>query len=221
MLLSAHTLTKRISKKIILENISFSINKSEIIGLIGSNGSGKTTLLNVLTGILEPSSGSVKISKDTVIGSSLSRKGLFSDMTVANNLKLQASLLGVGKFEIDQVLDKFQVDFADKLFGKLSSGMKQWVSLIVPWLRSNHLILLDEPTNHLDINSILLLRSLILQRKQEGCSFLITSHILSDLEKVCDRILFMKQGSLIGNFQKDELIANFGSLEDAYLSLVE
>jgi ABC-2 type transport system ATP-binding protein len=221
MILNTYSLTKKKSNKTLVSDVSFSIASGEIIGLIGSNGCGKTTLLNLLMGILKSTSGRYEITKGISIGTSFSRRGFFSDMTVGNNIQLHASLLGVGKSEIEQAMSKFEIDFADKLYGKLSSGMKQKVSLLIPWLRANHLIILDEPTNHLDINTILLLRSLILQRKQEGCSFLITSHILSDLEKVCDRILFMKGGCIMGNYQKDELITNFGSLEDAYLAIAQ
>ncbi|MCX8490528.1 MAG: ABC transporter ATP-binding protein [Cyclobacteriaceae bacterium] len=218
-MLEVVNLTKKFSRQEVLSQVSFTIAPDEIVGLIGSNGSGKTTLLNVITGMLAPSGGHFKIEEGVSLGMAISRKGFFSDMSVANNLLMHAQLIRRGRPEVDSAMEKLQIDFGGKMFGKLSAGMKQRVSLAVAWLRPYDLMLLDEPTNHLDINSIISLRMLIKEKSETGTSFLITSHVLTDLEKMCDRILFMKQGHLLGSFQKSSLLEQYGNLEDAYLAL--
>jgi len=203
----------------VLDQVSFSIQPGEIVGLIGPNGSGKTTLLNILMGMFAPTSGSVRIQPNTKIGMEVSRRGFFSDMTVEKNILTFAALHGLGSDAVKQVLEEFNIDFGKLRFGKLSAGMKQRVTLAVAFLKKNDLILLDEPSNHLDIDSIIRLRSTISNTNKQGTAFLITSHILSDLEKVCTRLLFLKNGKLLSDMSKEELLTKYNTLEDAYLSI--
>ncbi|MFM9838613.1 MAG: ABC transporter ATP-binding protein [Cyclobacteriaceae bacterium] len=221
MILEVSGLSKNFNHTVALDNVSFEIRKSDIVGIVGPNGSGKTTLLNILAGTIRPTSGGYHFNNSQQIGMSISRKGFFDDMSVKNNLKLIARLNSIQEKEVIRVMNDFQIDFSDKSFGKLSAGMKQRVSLAVPFLKNQDLILLDEPSNHLDIDSIMILRSKILQSKEVGASFLITSHILSDLEKVCDRILFMKKGKIISNKSREELLIAYENLEDAYLKIAK
>src|SRR5690606_23418044 len=111
------------------------------------------------------------------------------------------------------------IDFGHLSYGRLSAGMKQRVSLVYPFAMVNDLVLLDEPTNHLDIDSILLLRRKIIALKQAGVAFLLASHVVSDLERVCDQIIFLRNGRILENQPLGELLKNFGSLEDAYLKV--
>jgi ABC-type multidrug transport system ATPase subunit len=214
-------LTKSFSYKIVLDQVSFQIGKGDIIGLVGPNGSGKTTLLNILMGNIKPTSGSHRFHSSLHMGMSISRKGFFDDMSVKNNLLLVASYDQVNEEGVMKGMSDFQIDFYDTPFGELSAGMKQRVSLAVPFLKKQDLILLDEPTNHLDIDSIFILRAKILQLKASGVSFLITSHVLSDLEKVCDHILFLRKGKVLSNKSREELLLAYGDLEEAYLAIVK
>lgn len=218
-MLKVNQVSKKFLKREVLSEVSFSIEQAEIVGIIGPNGSGKTTLLNVLIGMLEPTFGNYIVEEGVRVGMAISRKGFFSDMTVADNLRLQANLLKVNdeKGQVENAMAKLEIDFGTTMFGQLSAGMKQRVTLAAAWLCHFDLILLDEPTNHLDIDSILLMRKLVKNESQLGTSFLITSHILTDLEKICDRILFMRQGKLLGSYQKNDLIQRYGSFEEAYL----
>lgn len=220
MLLELSNISKRFGKKVALNDVSFSIDRGEIVGLIGPNGSGKTTLLNVLMGMIKPTTGTFQIEKNARFGMAVSRNGFFDDMTVLKNLMVQAELLEVKQEDVIKVMDNFSIDFASMRFGRLSAGMKQRVALVIPFVRCNDLVYLDEPSNHLDIDSILTLRATIIQQKKSGTAFLITSHILSDLEKVCDRIIFFKEGKLIQNSTTTQLMQTYGDLENAYLSLL-
>ena len=221
MLLLSQNLSKSFAHKKVLSNIEFSIGQGEIIGLIGPNGSGKTTLLNILLGMMQPQSGSFTTRKDLKIGMAIARKGFFDDMTVAKNIRHHAALLGLDQKRIDECLTVFSIDYLHARYSTLSSGMKQRVSLLLAFARHNDLIFLDEPTNHLDIDSILNLRSLILKEKAARTSFLITSHTLSDIEKICDRILFLKHGVLVQNALTDDLLMTYGDLEQAYINILQ
>lgn len=218
-MLIVNSISKRFSNKLVLNQVGFSINSGEICGLVGPNGSGKTTLLNILMGMLKPTAGTFQILDGMKVGMAVSRKGFFNDMSVRDNILLIARLANIEKAQALRTMDEFMIDFGKSQFGQLSAGMKQRVALLIPFLASNDLILLDEPSNHLDIDSIFVLRSKILDLKKRGVSFLITSHILSDLEKVCDRILFLKAGVLQIDSPTSGLIEEFGTIENAYLSL--
>jgi len=222
MLIHVNNISKTYSKKRVLNNINFSIGRGEIVGLIGPNGSGKTTLLNILMGMLRPNTGTIDTVDDCRTGMAVSRKGFFDDMSTTKNIYLYTDLLDMDRSDVLKVMDDFLIDFHSEKYGKLSAGMKQKVSLVLPFLSYHDLIILDEPTNHLDIDSILNLRSTILNKtKENGTSFLITSHIFSDLEKMCDRIIFLKKGEIVMEEFSNVLIENYGSFEEAYLQIKE
>lgn len=220
ILVSTTGLAKSFGTKSALNEVNLSIRSGEIVGLIGPNGSGKTTLLNVLLGVLQPSSGTFSLFPGLSVGMSVSRKGFLDDMSVRNNLLLYSGLLGLEAGRVDQWLAELSIDFGQLQFGSLSAGMKQKVSLVMSFISDNPLILLDEPTNHLDVDSILNLRRIVNRLGQSGVSFLITSHILSDLEKVCTRIVFLKDGVICGDFSTAALLGLYPDLEAAYKDVV-
>jgi len=221
-MLTISSLTKSFGSRRALENVSFSVTKGEIVGIVGPNGSGKTTLLNLLMNLIFPSSGSFQFNGNVRIGMSVSRSGFFEDMTVSDNLLLHAKVSAVPESRVKTAMEEFSIDFGGELFRKLSAGMKQRVSLAMGFLDDYDLILLDEPSNHLDIDSILRLRGRITGlRDSRATSFLITSHILSDLEKICDRIIFLKAGRLIWIAATAEMLNKYGNLEEAYLGTVQ
>lgn len=217
MILEVVELSKSFGHKEVLKNISFSIGQGEIAGLVGPNGSGKTTMLNIITGMIKMNSGTFYLKEGTKVGMSISRKGFFNDMSVYENIMMYSKLMDARKEEVMQKMELFMIDYGKMRFGQLSAGMKQRVSLLLAFLGRKDLIILDEPSNHLDVDSIFLLRSIILKLKAENVSFLVTSHIFSDLEKVCDRMLFMKDGYIVTNASTSSLIQEHGDLEKAYL----
>lgn len=166
-------------------------------------------------GLLSPDSGT--ISHNGSIGAAVSRKGFFEGMTVIDNLKVFAQLKGQDYSEIKRVLDLFAIEYANSRFDKLSAGMKQRVALAQAFMGNHKLILLDEPTNHLDIDSIFILRSAIEARKQQGTAFILTSHVLTELEKLCNRVLFLINGKVRKEISSSE--AEFTRLEAEYLKL--
>lgn len=219
MILLVNALGKNYGRKVVLTDLSFHINRQEIVGLVGPNGAGKTTLLNILTGMIKATTGQFEISEKDSLTAAISRKGFFGDMNTFDNLKMYANLIGVDETAVNAAMKEFSIDFAAKPFGQLSAGMKQRVALASAFLKPCKLILLDEPTNHLDIDSILALRDTISASRARGSSFLITSHVFSDLEKICDRILFLKNGTIADNAIVPELLSTYGSLESAYIEI--
>jgi ABC-2 type transport system ATP-binding protein len=218
-MIDVEKISKDYGRARVVNDLSFSIARGEVVGLAGPNGSGKTTLLNIMMGMVRPTSGNIKISKETKLGMAVSRKGFFNDMTVERNLLMYAGLAGVKRPAVEQAMTEFLIDFRNARFGELSAGMKQRVALVLPFLTHYDLVLLDEPSNHLDIDSIIILRNKILSLSREGVAFLITSHIFSDLEKVCSRILLLQSGKLITDRRTEDLVQEFGSLEGAYLGV--
>lgn len=220
-MLSVNNLSHRFGNKTVLNDLTFTISPGEIVGLIGPNGSAKTTLLNILMGMLKPISGSFTFPENSSMGMSVSRKGFFNDMSVIDNINLYSRLKQSSHEAVTQVMRDLSIDYGKKRFGQLSAGMKQRVSLSIPFMSPDHLVLLDEPSNHLDIDSIIALRNLILRRKESGCAFLITSHIFSDLEKITDQILFLKGGKLVHAGKTSDLLGRYSNLEEAYLNILQ
>ncbi len=216
MVIDATDLSKNFGKKTVLNNFTISVGIGEIIGIIGPNGSGKTTLLNILIGLLKPTSGKIQMASNTKIGMSISRKGFFEDMSVQDNIKSYIRLLPSKDVDLDSLFDWIGVSFKQQRFGSLSAGMKQKVSLILAFLAEPDLVLLDEPGNHLDFDAILSLREMILKLSRKGSAFIITSHNLSDLEKICNRVIFIREGSIVGGGPLQDILLKYGSLEKAY-----
>lgn len=219
MIVEINDVSKNYGINCVLNKVSFTVNSNEIVGIIGPNGSGKTTLLNVIMGLVRVDSGTVSINHKNQINAAVSRKGFFEDMSVLNNLKMYASLNFLPFSEVELVLGLFEIDFAKSPFGKLSAGMKQRVALALAFIGSHKLILLDEPTNHLDIDSILILRKVIDDTRKSGTAFLIASHILTELEKLCDRVLFIRKGKIESIYSMNEIERDYSSLEEAYLKI--
>jgi len=217
-MLTSSQLSKKLKGKLVLSDVSFSVGGGEVVGIVGPNGSGKTTLLNILTGFLKPDNGAFKLTTRR-IGFAISRKGMFGDMSVLDNLKISAKLLYGNHCNLSTAMDRFGIDYGSELFSSLSAGMQQRVSLVLPFAEKNDLLFLDEPTNHLDIDNIFVLKNAILAARADGSGCIVTSHVVSYLEKICDRIIFLKDGRIVQDVLTDVLLKKYGSLEDAYLDV--
>lgn len=220
MILEAFNIDKKYGEKQVLNKVSFSVQRGRVLGIIGPNGSGKTTLLNIIIDSIHPDNGYVVNRLRDKTGVAISKKGFFQDMSVKKNLEMYASLMDIPRCEVDRATEMFLIDFKDQKFRELSSGMKQRVSLACAFMSQPELILLDEPTNNLDVDTILLTRSIISDHKAKGVSFLITSHILTDLERVCDEVVFIKSGNVIKTSSLELLLERYSSLEKAYVQLL-
>ena len=222
-----------------IDTINFKINKGEVVGLLGHNGAGKTTIMRMLTGYLEPSAGSITVDgleieqhKQAIqkqIGYLPENCPVWPEMTVIDYLRYQAQLHGVAVDAIDSsVVDVIRkTDLKQKATASiqtLSRGYRQRVGVAQAILHKPAIIILDEPTNGLDPTQIQQMRSLIRELAQEA-TVILSTHILQEVQAVCERVLIMRNGKLVIDSTMDSL-QNSQSIEvqvdqanaDAYLS---
>jgi ABC-type multidrug transport system ATPase subunit len=206
-------------KNNVLNEISLSIEKNSILGLIGVNGSGKTTLLKIILQILQPKSGYIENHFKRKIGVVMEELGMFPDMTVEKNLKISATIKGIDFSEIDNVLKIVRLEDKKKSKVKtLSSGQKQRLSIASALLGNPELLILDEPINGLDPIGIFEIREIISIIAKEGKTILIASHILSELEKICTHIAIINNGCILASGTIDQVIDKYDNLEMAFVN---
>ena len=194
----------RYRTKVALDNISFSVKKGEILGIIGPSGVGKTTLLKILTGQLLPDSGQFDI-----LGGKISQKtyknlgimmsdGLYETLTVKYNLQLFAEIFNINNKRVDQLLKITDLyELRNKKVTKISSGEKQRLLLCRTLLHQPQLLLLDEPTSRLDPKNTVAIHELLSKLKQAGKTIILTTHDMLEAEQICDRVIFLHQGRVI------------------------
>lgn len=223
MIQVAH-LTRRFAAHTAVDDLSFSLERGEVVGFLGPNGAGKTTTMRMLTGFLPPSAGTVTVDGFDVLTHSLEvrrRIGylpesvpLYREHRVLEMLVFQGRLHGLGRSEARRragvVLERVGLaDRARSLVGKLSKGMRQRVGLAVALLPDPEVLILDEPTSGLDPLQRLEVRRLIQELARER-TVLFSSHILPEVEAVCPRVILLHKGRLAADGSKEELVRRLG-----------
>jgi len=212
-------LTKYYGDFLAVDGVSFEVNQGEIVGLLGPNGAGKTTTLRILTGYLLPSAGEVKI-KDydiynhlreikKIIGYLPEQTPLYNDMLVYDYLEFIAKSKEIGKEgilpEIKRVAEICQIkNVMHKPIGELSKGYKQRVGLAAALLGDPEILILDEPTSGLDPNQIIEIREIIKEIGKEK-TVLFSTHILSEAEATCDRLVIIHKGKIVADGKTEDL----------------
>ena len=220
-MIEVENLTKHYGQHVALDGITFSVGHGEVVGFLGPNGAGKSTTMRILTTFLAATSGSVYIGGDCVfeepnrvrrrIGYMPENNPLPIDLRVRDYLDFRAQLKHLSKDmatkRIDEVVDECGIsDVANRYIGQLSRGYRQRVGMADALLANPELIILDEPTSGLDPNQIRSVRSLI--RKLSGKhTVLISSHILSEIEMTCDRVIILHEGKLLASGEMKQLIS--------------
>ena len=218
----------------VLHGISFSIRKGEVVGLLGPNGAGKSTTIKILTGILPPGGGSVRIAGHVMPTAAISAKKhvgyvpesaeLFESLTGQEFLELMGRLQDVPEeslqIRIGRLLEQFHLSGYSRL-DEYSKGMRQKVLLSAALLHNPDIVMLDEPLSGLDVNAGLMVRDLIAALAADGKAILYSSHVLDIVERVCDRVLIIHEGRLIADGSLESLKASTqsGSLEDVFRQL--
>ncbi|CYV65428.1 ATP-binding cassette domain-containing protein [Streptococcus suis] len=209
-LLSTQELSKQYGKQKAVQQVSLTINKGEICGLVGENGAGKTTLLRMLSGLISKTSGTITSSKDCRIGALIESPALQPNLSAIDNLRYMALQLNLKQAD-EKILETLAIvgleDVDPKKKSKdFSLGMRQRLAIALAILDDPDFLILDEPINGLDPVGIKEMRSIILNlRNQYGMTILISSHILSELEMVVDRYIIMHKGLIVKEFSKQEL----------------
>lgn len=194
-------------ERVALENVSFSLGRGEIVGLVGANGSGKSTLLRILAGVQRATSGRVvqfgtdlrsHESAGRGVGAATDGMALWPAWSVRGNLEYVARLAGVSRNEVADTLD--MVDIAAEArtrLGRLSLGNRQRVMLAAAIIVGTGFVLLDEPMNGLDPDARQRIRALIIRLSGKGRTVLLSSHDLHDVESLCGRLLVLDDGHLV------------------------
>lgn len=229
--LEVKSLSKSFGRKRILNNVNLSIYEGDIVGLIGPNGAGKTTLIKSMLGLLKIDSGSVCINNFDIkkdfekamsnIGAIIEKPDLYENLSGIKNIKITSILNNIKDKEyVNKVIRmvKLNTRIDDKV-KKYSLGMKQRLALANAIIKKPRLLILDEPTNGLDPLGIKELREIIKDiNKEMGISVLISSHILSEIENVCDKIIIIDNGYVIEELDVEDIRYLNISLEDEFLN---
>ena len=228
-------LSKAYNNKEAVKNISFKINKNEIVGILGPNGCGKTTTIGMILGLLKPSKGKVLINgieiedKRVELLNSLNFISPYIELpkklTVKQNLEVYGRLYDVKNLDIkvEYLTEKLRLnEIIYKITGELSSGQKNRVSLAKSIINDPKVLLLDEPTASLDPETGDFVRSFLENyQKEKEASILLASHNMAEVERLCSSVLMMKNGVIIDRDSPQELIKKHGrtNLEDVFLKL--
>jgi ABC-2 type transport system ATP-binding protein len=231
----AERLTKRYGNATAVDAVSFSIARGSVAGLLGGNGAGKTTTIGMLMGLILPTSGIVR-----VLGADMARhrhrvlgrmnfESPYVDMphrlTVRQNLRVFARLYGVADVErrIVALADSLALgELLDRQTGKLSAGQKTRVALAKALVNEPDVLLLDEPTASLDPDTADWVRSrLEAYRKRCNATILLASHNMAEVERLCDRVIMLKQGRIVDDDAPAALLARYGreTLEEVFLDV--
>lgn len=224
-ILTTKELGKNFKNKRVLSRINIHVPKGKIYCIMGPNGAGKSTLLKMISGIEKPTEGSIIFKgKDwkredlKVIGSLIEEPGLFDNLTVEDNIKLKLKLHHVENKDQEQILNT--LGFGDHNQEKVkgfSTGMRQRLGIALAFMGNPDLVVLDEPTNGLDTFGIHELCELLMLEKKQGKTIIIASHMLSEIQKVADRIAILGNGELLLEEDYDQKT----DLEDLFISTLE
>jgi sodium transport system ATP-binding protein len=237
-LIEIKELSKSFKKTLAVDGISFSVAKGEIVGLVGENGAGKTTTLRMLATMLKPSSGTAAVNGYDIqrqpsqvrgeIGILFGGEvGLYDRLTGRENISYFAELNGMTKAEtassINELVNLLDMqEYIDRRVGKFSRGMKQKVAVARSIVHNPSVMLFDEPTAGLDVSAARIVQDFILHCKEEKKAIIFSSHSMSEVEKLCDRIVMIHKGKIVEQGTVAELKAKYrnDNLEDVFVQLV-
>jgi len=230
-------LSKSYDTKVAVKDISFRINRNEIIGILGPNGCGKTTTIGMILGLLKPSQGKVLINGIEIENNRvdlLNKLNFISPyielpkkLTVRQNLEVYGRLYDIKnlKGKIDYLCEKLRLnELINKITGELSSGQKNKVSLAKSIINDPTVLLLDEPTASLDPETGDFVRNFLEEyQKENQTSILLASHNMIEVERLCSSVLMMNNGSIIDKGSPKELIEKHGrkNMEEVFLKLTK
>ena len=232
--LEVKDLSKSFGTRKILDDINLNIYEGDIVGLIGPNGAGKTTLIKTILGLYKYDDGNVRIcSYDTKtnledalskIGSIIENPDMYGKLSGRKNLRITELINGLKDKEYTNKMIRFVglENRIDDKVNKYSLGMKQRLGIANALIKKPKLLILDEPTNGLDPAGIKELRNMLKKiSTEENMSILISSHILSEVENICDQIVIIDKGKIIKKFGIEEVKYKHINLEDEYFKIIE
>ena len=227
--LKCDNIKKQIKDKVLVEKISFSIKKGDIVGLIGPNGAGKTTIIKLILGLIKLTEGKVYINgydiqKDFIkaiekVGAIVETPDLYMYLSGYDNLKITANnYKNITKDRIKEIIKLVGLEkrIKDKV-STYSLGMRQRLGIAEAIINNPELLILDEPTNGLDVDGIIEMRNLIKRLSHQGIAILISSHNLTEIDNLCNRIIAIKNGRII----TDDTIESFKTFSNEQTYILE
>ena len=235
-ILTINNLTKRFGSLTAVSNLSFTINKGNVYGILGPNGSGKSTTLGIVLNVVNKTTGDFHwfdgntSTHDALkkVGAIIERPNFYPYMSAYQNLKLVCKIKGVSENKIDEKLEVVGLlDRRDSKFKTYSLGMKQRLAIASALLNDPEILILDEPTNGLDPQGIHQIRQIIKDIASDGTTILLASHLLDEVEKVCSHVVVLRKGVKLYSGRVDEMISSHGFFElkcdknDELISILE
>lgn len=228
-ILICKNLKKQVKHKVIVEHISFSINKGDVVGFIGPNGAGKTTTIKLILGLIKLTEGKVYINGYDIqknyikaiekVGAIVENPDAYLYLSGYDNLRIVANnYKNIGRKRIDEVAKI--VGLENRIKDKVSTyslGMRQRLGIAAALINSPELLILDEPTNGLDIEGVIEIRTLIKQLSHQGIAIMISSHNLTEIDHLCNRIIAIKKGKIV----TDDSLENFKTVSHQMTYILE
>ena len=221
-ILTINNLTKKFGYLTAVKDLSFTINKGNVYGILGPNGSGKSTTLGIVLNVVNKTQGDFHWFDGTTsthdalkqVGAIIERPNFYPYMTAEQNLKLVCRIKGVDQSKIDEKLTVVGLlDRKDHKFRTYSLGMKQRLAIASALLNDPEILILDEPTNGLDPQGIHQIREIIKNIATNGTTILLASHLLDEVEKVCSHVVVLRKGEKLYAGRVDEMINSHGFFE--------
>ena len=218
-ILTIENLTKKFGNLTAVDNLSFSIEKGNVYGILGPNGSGKSTTLGIVLNVVNKTSGNFSWFGGDVsthnalkkVGAIIERPNFYPYMTAKQNLELVCKIKGVATTQVQKTLDTVGLlERQDDTFKGFSLGMKQRLAIASALLNTPEILILDEPTNGLDPQGIHQIRGIIQKIASQGTTILLASHLLDEVEKVCTHVVVLSKGKSLYVGRVEQMNASFG-----------
>ena len=227
ILVKIENVTRKYGKLVAVNDLSISISPAQIYGLVGANGAGKSTLIRMIVGITEPDSGRILINgQDTKLHGAQAKRAvgylpeelvLYERLTGREFLLLVAGLKLADKTQVERELDYFELsEFKNKWVGGYSQGMRKKLGLAAAMIGEPQVLVLDEPLNGLDVEMMRKLRLRLETEREAGRAVLVSSHVMSFVERICDRVGIMQSGQLVIEGSPGEIRANSGLMDSPF-----
>ncbi len=232
-ILETKNICKKYGTKYVVNNVNMHIEKGDIYGFVGENGAGKTTIIRLVTGLAAPTKGTYSINgvsstsneiykEKKKIAAIVESVSIIGSCKPLDNLIYQRTITNtnISDKELIELINKVGLNYEEiknKKVGNFSLGMRQRLGIAVAMVSKPELIILDEPMNGLDPQGFIEIREIIHTLAKEGVTFLISSHILSELEKVCNKVGFISKGELIKEVSMDEIHKNSRKRIDVFV----
>lgn len=229
----AENLTKQYRNNRGLINASFHIEPGEVFGLLGPNGSGKTTIMKLMTGLVFPDRGTIRIFgndpfEDRVkalepVGCMLEQIGFYPYLTAAQNLQIVRRIYPeCSEARVEHLLIELGLyQYKEEKVKYFSLGMRKRLGIAMAFLSDPQLLVLDEPFNALDIEGMMQLKEVIRRQQKKGKTIMLSSHLVAEVEQLCSRVAVIDRGEVLNIANVLEAIDHYGNLETYYLSVIK